>query len=856
MSGMTDPSGAAEPVDLTSCDREPIHALGGIQGFGVLFAVTSDWIVARVSANVGDFVGRDPEAMLGSQLDDVLPPGTVHAIRGAMQGLQGEDAVERVFGVPLTEGGASHDLALYLSDRLIVVEAEPSEHEQLDSMNVVRSMITRLQKERDPAAFRRAAVRQMRALTGFDRVMLYQFAHDDSGEVVAESVVSGQEPYMGLRYPASDIPKQARALYKRNWLRLIADVDAEAVPVLPSRGARGEPLDLSMSVLRAVSPIHLEYLRNMGVRASMSVSVIVDGKLWGLFACHHSQPLRISLERRTAAELFGQIFSWVLDGRERDAEVEYEGRAREMAQGILRAVASNGSTMEAVFDQARDLTGLVSSDGVGVFVDGKVALHGATPSPEAFTNLVRFLNSAPAGEAFAHHALSTVYAPAGAYADQAAGILAIPISRQPRDYLVFFRREVARSVNWAGDPKKPVTAGPNGVRLTPRKSFEAWREVVRGQSEPWSLADLRIAEQLRVTLLEVILRMTDAAEKERRAGQERQELLIAELNHRVRNILGLVRGLVGQSQSGAADVEAFAETVGGRIQALARAHDQITQSNWGPGALRALIGTEMEAYVQTAADGGARVAMTGPEVLLDPQAFSVVALVIHEMTTNAAKYGALIDRSGHVEVTWDFDPMGRLVIEWQERGGPAVQAPTRRGFGTTVIERSIPFELKGEADIAYDLTGVRARFVVPASHVHRAEAPEGAAAVAVAAAPGASTGLLQGRLLVVEDNMLIALDAEDMLTGMGAEAVDVAASVSAARAAIERQRPDAALLDVNLGTETSIDLALHLNEMGVPFLFASGYGDQLPRPEAIAHVAVVAKPYTADTLRRAFAALG
>ena len=839
------------PVDLTSCDREPIHQLGAVQSFGGLIATTADGLVARASENVERFLGRGVEDLLGRPIDEVLPEATVRAVREQTHALHGTDVVERAFGVQLVEGGEPHDLALYLSGHLIAIEFEPAEHEALNASGTVRSMIGRLQKTDDSAAFHREAVRQMRALTGFDRVMLYRFDHDGSGEVVTEALANGLEPYRGLRYPASDIPKQARALYLRSMLRLIADTEDGGVAVLPQRGPDGEPMDLSMSVLRAVSPIHLEYLTNMGVRASMSVSIIVGGKLWGLFACHHMSPRRISLERRTAAELFGQMFAWVLDGREREAEMRYEDRARGLHHRLLGAMAAGGSTMQAVTGQLDDLSGLIASDGVAVWIDGQVVRQGETPTREELSGLVRFLNAAPAGEAFSTDHLSGVHPAASDYAERAAGVLAIPISRQPRDYLLFFRREVARSVTWAGNPEKPVTVGPNGVRLTPRKSFDAWREVVRGRSEPWREADLRIAEQLRVTLLEVILRLTDAAEKERRSAQERQELLIAELNHRVRNILGLIRGLVAQSQSGARDVSEFASVIGGRIHALARAHDQITTSNWGPGKLSDLVRAEAAAYLDQRADC---VTVEGPEVLLAPQAFSTVALVIHELTTNAAKYGALADSRGRVTVSWSLDQMGRLVLRWRESGGPPVQAPERRGFGSTVIERSIPFDLKGEAELRYELTGVEARFVVPAAYVELAPEDDGAGEVANPKADPRTP--LAGRVLLVEDNMLIALDAEDMLSDLGAAEVVTAASVGEALDAIEAQVPDFALLDVNLGNETSVAVAERLSKAGVPFLFATGYGEKLSGPSSVQGAPVVSKPYTVDILRKTLAAQG
>src|SRR5262249_26627095 len=362
------------------------------------------------------------------------------------------------------------------------------------------------------------------------------------------------------------------------------------------------------------------------------------------------------------------------------------------------------------------------------------------------------------------------------FRDRAAGFLAIPISRVPRDCLIFFRREVLRSVNWAGDPNKSYAEGPLGARLTPRKSFELWQETVAGQAKPWSQADLRIAESLRVTLLEVILQLADLAARERRSAQERQELMIAELNHRVRNILSLVRGVVAQSKDNASSAEEFASVVGGRIQALARAHDQITSLNWAPAALTSRVESEAGAYLGSRAG---RIRMGGPDVALDPKAFATLALVVHEMMTNSAKYGALADSTGQVEVGWKLDQGSSLVIEWKESGGPPVQPASRRGFGTTIIERSIPFDLNGDAELRFDLLGVRARFVIPANYVQAITSGSGVTARAEAEKPAAPR--LSGTALIVEDNLIIAMSAEVILLELGARHVETAASVTGAQ---------------------------------------------------------------------------
>jgi len=465
-------------------------------------------------------------------------------------------------------------------------------------------------------------------------------------------------------------------------------------------------------------------------------------------------------------------------------------------------------------------------------------------------DLVAFINRTSPGRITASAEIGKVYAAGESFRDRAAGFLAIPISRAPRDCLVFFRREVQRSVNWAGAPEKVYASGPHGPRLTPRKSFELWQEVVHGQSKPWTQADLHIAESLRITLLEVILQLAELAARERKGAQERQELMIAELNHRVRNILSLVRGLVTQSKESTGSIEEFAGVLGGRIQALARAHDQITSLNWAPVALKALVESEAGAYLGARAG---RIQMNGPEVALDPKAFATLALVVHEMMTNSAKYGALADSTGKVEIAWKLDQNSSLVIDWKESGGPPVQPPSRRGFGTTIIERSIPFDLKGDAELRFDLLGVNARFVIPGNYVEMMTSMSGIATRLEAEQPAAPR--LSGTALIVEDNLIIAMAAEVILLELGARHVETAASVGQAISAIGRSRPDFALLDLNLGSENSIPVAGRLRELGVPFIFATGYGERAPIPDELAAAPVIQKPYTNEVVEAALARL-
>ncbi len=372
------------------------------------------------------------------------------------------------------------------------------------------------------------------------------------------------------------------------------------MPVLPDLDAHGRPIDLSMSILRSVSPIHIEYPKNMGVGASLSISIVVDGKLWGLFACHHYSA-RL-LER--APHRLGTVRPDVClppESRERRLALDFETKARQIADRLLTSVADNASLLDDPSWLIEALADAIPADGIGVWIDGRPALSGLAPSQEQFSELVRILNRM---RPVASLRPTT-------YRESAPGDIAErcrrrshrnSLSRSPRDYVVLFRQEIVCSVRWAGDPHKPVEYGPNGPRLTPRKSFETWSELVRDRSHPFSAAERGVAETIRVTLIEVVLRLTDEANAARQQANERQQLLIAELNHRVRNILSLISGLIRQSRGTTDSASDFIGHLEGRVQALARAHDQITRDHWAPAPLRALLQAEVAAYLGKNAD--------------------------------------------------------------------------------------------------------------------------------------------------------------------------------------------------------------------------------------------------------------
>ncbi|MGB3469667.1 MAG: HWE histidine kinase domain-containing protein [Erythrobacter sp.] len=683
--------------------------------------------------------------------------------------------------------------------------------------------------------------------------MVYKFHPDESGEVIAENRREDLEPYLGLRYPRADIPQQARALFIRNRFWVIADMSAKPVPIEPRIGIDNAPLDLSMSMLRSHSEMHVQYMRNMGVGASLAISIVRQGRLWGMISCHHYQPRLPAYSLRTVAELLSQMFSLMLDRILIERSETVRSKGRKLHEQLMQRL-TGGTTLDRSLTMLDELLDeVIEHDGVSTLIGGEYSARGNAPSEVEFMALTPALGTAPVSTLVETTALYDIIPEAAPLKDRIAGALIVPISRSPRDYIALWRRPLRQKVVWAGDPEKAL-AEP-GERLQPRGRFAAWEEDINDRSEDWSADELQIAEGLRVTLLEVILRMTDEAARERKRSQEKQDLLIAELNHRVRNILNLIRSLVSQAQHDAMDVSSFASIIGGRISSLASAHDNITRENWAPAPLSRLFETELAAYLTGKEE---RFELTGDQVLVTPEGYTVLALVVHEMVTNSAKYGSLCDRAGSVSVHISRNTFGDVMIAWREQGGPHVKPPTRRGFGSTIIERSIPFELKGEASLQFKLLGLEADFLIPSSYIvavdthgdtprtkHNDTGLSGTAGNdnASAATQAVPASRLPAHMILVEDSMIIALDTEENLKRLGVASIDVASSVSGALAAMTKRLPDFAIIDFNLGPESSTPVAEKLRELSVPFVLATGYADLGDQGDQLGAMATLRKPY-------------
>jgi light-regulated signal transduction histidine kinase (bacteriophytochrome) len=355
----------------------------------------------------------------------------------------------------------------------------------------------------------------VRRLTGYDRVKIYRFADDWSGEVVAEDAAPEMPSYLGLHFPASDIPPQARALYRRNPIRIIPDIDYLPSALVPGKHPdTGAPVDLSFAVLRSVSPVHLEYLRNMGVRSSMSVSVLHEGELWGLIACHHAAPMLLPHGARQACELLAQLFGWQIGVIGDIAAHTHRRDVTALAGRIVDAmVAQPGHGEAGLVQHAPSLLTLMAADGLAFIAGGRVTVYGVAPDEDALRNLVRWLLDAGKPDIFATDRLPLLYEGAADIGGAASGLLAVTLSRAERSFLLWFRREFVRTVLWGGDPSKPAEKEQRTERLHPRRSFAVWSTEMRGRSQPWALYHGAAAREIREALLQSMVTRKEELER-------------------------------------------------------------------------------------------------------------------------------------------------------------------------------------------------------------------------------------------------------------------------------------------------------------------------------------------------------
>lgn len=501
-------------VDLSNCDLEAIHIPGLIQPHGVLLVLQDPTLeILQVSSNTQAIVGRHHEELLGKPLSELLGAKQFKLIQQSLA-KDFESINPLNLCIKRLNRSVYFDGIVHRLENAIVMELEPKTAKDkadfFDFYQQVRGIVTRMQKAPALLDMCQIVVKEVRRLADFDRVMIYRFDQDGSGSVIAEDT-NQETSYLDFHYPASDIPKQAMQLYTLNWLRLIPTANYEPVRLIPAiNPLTNQPLDLSLSVLRSVSPLHLEYLKNMGVNASMSISLLQEQKLWGLIACHHVSPKYVPYKTRTMCEFIAQVMSVELMNKEAAEDIDYKGQLKSLQTQFVEALSQAKYFLSGMVKLESQLLNLVSATGAVIWSGNECIRVGITPSEEQAHDLLNWIKPHLRDNLFETYALPKDYPAAEPFKASASGVLALEISRAHHNYILWFRPEVLQTVKWSGNPNKPVELLQDGsLRMSPRKSFEVWQETVQGSALPWKSCEIEAVAELRSLIVGVVLRQAD-----------------------------------------------------------------------------------------------------------------------------------------------------------------------------------------------------------------------------------------------------------------------------------------------------------------------------------------------------------
>lgn len=492
------------------CAREPIRIPGGIQPYGALLVFDpADARLIQASANAAAYLGADISS--GMSLSD-LPCGTELAGHLAAWDFSAEATFVRSYNV----SGRRYDVLAHRTPQGTIVEYETSEPEDDIALAVqypgIRAFLAKLGHGQDLDTLCATAAQHVRRLTGFDRVLAYRFDQDWNGKVIAEDRNETLPSYLGLHFPASDIPAQARQLYLLNRLRLIPSADYEPSVIQPEISPiDGKPLDLSLAALRSVSPVHLEYMRNMGTASSMSVSLVVDGRLWGLVSCHSARPYHVGAHVRMACELIGQSMALQIGALERAQIAAQMVELKQIEVALLSKLAESRSVAQGLRDNPELWLKLASAQGAVAVFDDEMVTAGVVPSQKVIRKLSDWIFEQP-DDLISTERLGDRAPEVDAPDEIASGMLAVKISKVHANCLIWFRPERVQLVTWGGEPRKiPDEKSPE--RLHPRQSFSSWKQIVKGRSLPWTDVELLGARDLRSAILDVVLRQAEERAK-------------------------------------------------------------------------------------------------------------------------------------------------------------------------------------------------------------------------------------------------------------------------------------------------------------------------------------------------------
>jgi len=524
---MTEKS-ATPLVDSTACDQEPIHIPGSIQPYGFLLVIgANDHVITHATSNLQHHLKLSTEQVLGHALTAVFSGESGVWLQQALSHHSIESKPIYLGTLRLPNAGA-YDVLAHYSQQSLILEFEVAA-ESAPDFRFFYPIVTRFVSEVTSAQTIRAmsdiAVREIKKITGFGRVLLYRFDHNDHGEVLAEALDDGYHAYLNQHFPASDIPQQARALYVSNLVRLIADADYQPAYLVQLTHAAGAPVDLSQATLRSVSPVHVQYMKNMGTMASMSISIAIRGKLWGMISCHDHAPRRVPFEIRAVCEQLGQILALHFDAAEERKEFNHRLELRGMLVSMLAALSQSSDFSGNISSVSDDLLKFANASGAALVQGNFISVFGKTPGTQHISELVAWLGQQSVDDLYYTDSLSKEYPAALEYKDVASGVLAVSISQIHKHYLIWFRPEVVQTIDWAGNPYAKMRESGMSTSLSPRSSFEAWSETVQATSRLWRPSEIETVLEFRTAILGIVLqRAEEMAELAEHLGRVNKEL--------------------------------------------------------------------------------------------------------------------------------------------------------------------------------------------------------------------------------------------------------------------------------------------------------------------------------------------
>jgi chemotaxis family two-component system sensor kinase Cph1 len=490
-------------ADLLNCEREQIHLAGSIQPHGALLLVRErDNVVVQVSENAAAFLGLDGP-IIGKSLEEIpgdlaerLRPHFSDPLHEIVRGIRCHAGRGRRTFDCLIHRPRGGGLIIELERAGPAVEVSQHLEKTLQAIMAAGSL----------RALCDEAARIFKGLTGYDRVMVYRFDDEGHGEVLSEAREPALEPFLGNWYPATDIPQIARRLYVRNRVRVLRDVEYTPAPLTPPLSPiTGDHLDMSLCFLRSISPIHVQYLKNMGVRGTLVVSLLVNGKLWGLVSCHHYVPRFIHFEERAVCELLAEAVATRIAALESFVQAQAEFSVRRLEQQMIRVISKEGDWRNALFDRSTALLEPLGATGAALLFEGEVRSIGDVPSTSALRDIGRWLDRQPRQGMTATAAFSRDAPEFAGLTPIASGLLAVPVSAISGEYLVWLRPERVRTVTWGGNPFEPHLVGDDPSTLSPRRSFAQWHQLVEGTAEHWGPADLATARLIGDTVTDVVI---------------------------------------------------------------------------------------------------------------------------------------------------------------------------------------------------------------------------------------------------------------------------------------------------------------------------------------------------------------